>query len=258
LSTKARKPDAFARACADALGFELVELDNWQCCGAVYPLGCDDIVGKLPSVRALVQAKKDGRALVTLCAACHHVLKRVNNDMRHDADLRAVVAAYDAELEYDGSVEVLHYLEVLQRHVGFDTIKGRVTDALKGRKIGAYYGCMLLRPSSIMAFCDPENPTIFEDFIRAVGAVAVVYPQRNECCGGYIALKEPEKSAVMAAGVAASAKGRGAQELITACPLCQYNVAQNCGDDVEVRYFTEILAEALGISLEGSGADDKN
>lgn len=79
------------------------------------------------------------------------------------------------EEPYEGETKVLHYLEVLRDRVGFDTIKEKVTHPLTGRKIGAYYGCMLLRPSSIMAFDDPENPTIMEDFIRALGAEPVVY-----------------------------------------------------------------------------------
>ena len=91
---------------------------------------------------------------------------------------------------YEGETTVLHYLEVLRDRVGFDKLKEKVVNPLTGKKIGAYYGCLLLRPGKIMAFDDPENPTIMEDFIRALGAEPVIYPYRNECCGGYISLKE--------------------------------------------------------------------
>ena len=91
---------------------------------------------------------------------------------------------------YEGETTVLHYLEVLRDKVGFDKLKEKVVNPLTGKKIGAYYGCLLLRPGKIMAFDDPENPTIMEDFIRALGAEPVIYPYRNECCGGYISLKE--------------------------------------------------------------------
>ena len=73
LRNKAKDLDAYARASAKALGFELEELSDWQCCGGVYPLGTDEIASKLSSVRALAQAKEKGQALVTLCSACHHV-----------------------------------------------------------------------------------------------------------------------------------------------------------------------------------------
>ena len=83
LRTKAKDLDAYARASAKALGFELEEIENWQCCGGVYPLGTDEIASKLSSVRALNDAKEKGQDLVTLCSACHHVIKRVNDDMKN-------------------------------------------------------------------------------------------------------------------------------------------------------------------------------
>ena len=93
---------------------------------------------------------------------------------------------------------VLHFLEVIRDVVGFDALKEKVVNPLTGRKIAAYYGCLLLRPGKIMALDDPENPKLLEDFIRALGAEPVVYPYRNECCGGYISLKEPEMAKIVA------------------------------------------------------------
>lgn len=191
LKTKAKELDLYARKSAEALGFTLEEIEDWQCCGAVYPLASDEIATKLSSVRALNAAKEKGQDLVTLCSACHHVIKRVNDDMANVDDIRQKVNNYlDLEEAYSGETHVYHYLEVLRDKVGFDKIRQMVKNPLTGRKIGAYYGCMLLRPSSILQFDDPENPTILEDFIRALGAEPVVYPYRNECCGGYISLKE--------------------------------------------------------------------
>ena len=55
------------------------------------------------------------------------------------------------EQPYEGETNVLHYLEVLRDRVGFDELKKKVVKPLTGRKIGAYYGCLLLRPSSVLA-----------------------------------------------------------------------------------------------------------
>ncbi len=88
----------------------------------------------------------------------------------------------------------MHYFELLRDVVGFDKIKEKVVNPLTGRKIAAYYGCLLLRPGKVMAFDDPENPAIMEEFIRAIGAEPVIYPYRNECCGGYVALEDPERA----------------------------------------------------------------
>ena len=88
LKTKARALDECARRCAAALGVELVEPEDWQCCGAVYPMAKDEIAPKLSAVRALADAKRHGQELVTLCAACHNVLKRTNLDMARDEHTR--------------------------------------------------------------------------------------------------------------------------------------------------------------------------
>ena len=105
--------------------------------------------------------------------------------MKHDADIRAKVNNYlKLDPPYAGETEVLHYLEVLRDKIGWENVKAAVKNPLTGRKIGAYYGCLLLRPSREMCFDDPENPTILEDFIRAIGAEPVYYGLRNECCGG--------------------------------------------------------------------------
>lgn len=246
LRNKAKDLDRYARASAEALGFTLEELENWQCCGGVYPLGADEIASKLPSVRALNAASEKGQDLVAVCSACYHVLKRVNDDMKHVFDTQLRANNYMAlEHPYTGQTQVLHFLEVLRDRVGFDNLKKAVVNPLTGRKIGAYYGCLLLRPSAVLAFDDPENPSIMEDFIRALGAEPVIYPYRNECCGGYISLKEKDMSQRMCDRITESAAGFHADCLVTACPLCKYNL--NKSGNLPVVYFTELLAEALGV-----------
>lgn len=248
LKNKAQALDMYARASASVLGFELEEVSEWQCCGGVYPLGSDEIATKLSSVRVLNEAKKKDQALVTLCSACHHVIKRVNDDMKNVPEIYQKANRYlQLEEEYRGETNVYHFLEVLRDQIGFDKLKEKVVKPLTGKKIGAYYGCLLLRPSSILAFDNPENPKILEDFIRAIGAEPVIYPYRNECCGGYISLKEKDMSKNMCEKIAQSAEGFGADMLITACPLCMYNLNKTESKKIPVYYFTELLAEALGL-----------
>lgn len=248
LKTKAKELDQYGRKSAEALGFTLQELPEWQCCGAVYPLARDEIATKLSSVRALAGAKEMDTDLVTLCSACHHVIKRVNGDMRNDADIRDKVNRYlKLDVPYGGETTVLHYLEVLRDRVGFDTLKEKVVNPFTGRKIGAYYGCLLLRPSAEMGFDDPENPTIMEDFIRAIGGEPVIYAMRNECCGGYMTLENRDLSRSKATKIIDNAKACGAEMIITACPLCMYNLRENAAEALPVHYFTELLAEALGV-----------
>ena len=86
---------------------------------------------------------------------------------------------------------------------------------------------------------------IMEDFIKALGAEPVVYPYRNECCGGYISIKDKEASEKMCDRITESAAGFEADCLVTACPLCKYNL--NKSGKLPIVYFTELLAEALGV-----------
>jgi heterodisulfide reductase subunit B len=153
---------------------------------------------------------------------------------------------------YAGETEVLHYLELLRDKVGFDKIKAAVTNPLKGRRVAAYYGCLLLRPGKVMAFDDPENPSIMENFIRALGAEPVIYPARNECCGGYIAMEDAASAQKRSNAVAQSAVNHGADCIVTACPLCKYNLEKH-NKELPVVYLTELLAEALGVKEDGDG-----
>ncbi len=247
LRTKAKKLDEYARKCAEILGVTLEELEDWQCCGGVFTTSRDEIATKLSSVRALAEAGRKGQPLVTVCSACHNVIKQTNHAMQTDAEFAFKVNNYLApDVSYNGETEVLHYLELLRDVVGYDRIREKVVNPLKGRRIAAYYGCLLLRPSKVMQLDDPENPSVIENLIRTLGAEPVAYSMRNECCGGYIALEDAESAKKKSQLVANSAASHGAGMIVTACPLCRYNLEKN-GSPVPVVYITELLAEALGV-----------
>jgi len=252
LKTKAKDLDRYARRAAASLGIHLTELPAWQCCGAVYPQASDEIAARLSAVRALAGAKALGQELVTLCSACHHVLKRVNLDMACDETIRARANSYlQLDVPYGGETSVIHYLELLRDKIGFDAVRAKVVKPLAGRKIAAYYGCLLLRPGKEMQMDNPENPTILEDFIRALGGEPVLYPLRNECCGAYITMENKALAVKRSSAVMESAVGAGAAAIVTACPLCLYNLCRNSdGPRLPVCYFTELLAEALGVKRE--------
>ena len=256
LSTKAKELDNAARRAAKVLGFPLVELPDWQCCGAVYPMAPDAIAERLSAVRALVAARANGGVLVTLCSACYHVIKRVNHDMATNAEIRKKVNNYlQLDEPYAGETKVLHYLEVLRDEIGWEKLAQLVSHPLKGRKVGAYYGCMLLRPGAVLTLDDPESPTVLENFIKALGATPVIYSLRNECCGGYMALEDKKQCELLVGEIKNNAQSCGAEELITACPLCAYNLTAN-GEQgsLPTHYFTELLGEALGIDASEGGA----
>jgi heterodisulfide reductase subunit B len=241
----------YARNAAETLGVTMTEVSDWQCCGTVYPMASDEIITRLSSVRVLDYAKKQNRDLLTLCSACHHVLKRVNNDMETNSDICGKVNRYlKLEEAYAGETRVIHYLEMLRDVIGFQKLRERVIKPLKGKKIAAYYGCLLLRPNAVMQFDNPESPSVMEDFISAIGGTPVFYAYRNECCGGYVSLENTALAGQMCQNICASAVEKGAEALITACPLCMYNLKRNGGGrNLPVYYFTELLADALDVKV---------
>lgn len=250
LKNKAIELDAYARFSAEALGFELKEIEEWQCCGGVYPMSQKEVAPKLPSVRALADARDNNQDLVTLCAACYNVLKQTNDAILNDGFTAFKANTYLKEdgIEYNGETKVLHFLEILRDVIGWDNVKAAVKNPLKGKKIGAYYGCLLLRPANVMKFDDPENPQIIEDFIKAIGATPVIFAQRNECCGAYTMFEDNSIPEKRANAIISNAEDFGAEMLVTSCPLCRYNLIKNKKDsNLDVIYFTELLAEALGV-----------
>lgn len=254
LKTTATALEESALKAAGALGIELVEQDEWQCCGAVFPLSTDEIASFLSSVRSLSAAFEAKEKLVTLCAACHHVIKRTNHLLQTREDVRQKVNDYlKLENYYAGQGEVIHYLELLRDELGFDQLMEKVKNPLEGRKIAAYYGCLLLRPAKVMAFDNAENPRIMEDFITALGATPVDYPYRTECCGVYLSLSNENVVSGMVKKIVGSALRHGAEAIINACPLCHYNLLEFQDKSPQgepalpVYYFTQLLEEALGL-----------
>ncbi len=246
LKNKAKDLDNYARLSAEALGVTLEEIENWQCCGGVFTSASDEVATKLSSVRLLKAAQEASQPLVTVCSACHNVVKQTNHAMQTNKEFADKVNRYMADGIYDGGTQVYHFLELLRDVIGFDTLAQKVVSPLKGKKIAAYYGCLLLRPASLLKLDDPENPSVMEDLIRALGAEPVIFANRNECCGGYVVMESPELAAKKSNAVTSNAAAQGADMIITACPLCKYNLLKN-GSQIPVVYFTELLAEALGV-----------
>lgn len=261
LNTFAKSFDESARDAALAIGFEMAELKQWNCCGATFPLTPDNLIALSAPAKVLSNAGKEGDTLTTLCSVCYNVLKRTNKVMRDNKEKRTTINGFIEE-EYDGGVNVLHFLEVLRDKIGFDKVKAAVKRPLTGIKTGAYYGCMLLRPFEDMGIDNAERPTVFENLLKALGAEPVEFPNRIECCGAHLAMNNEEVVTKLSGNVMTSAVGSGAELIVTSCPLCQYNLEKSQDKvaaetpgyaGVPVIYFTQALGLALGQPIESLG-----
>jgi heterodisulfide reductase subunit B len=253
LYTKSKNLDLCARESATILGFELKELETWNCCGAIYSTVTDDISNQVAPVRNLIEAQKISNKLVTLCAACYNVLKRSNRylSLKENETYRKRIMNF-LETEYDGNTQVVHYLETLKHDIGFNELKSKVKKSLNGLKIGSYYGCLMLRPSKELNFDDPDNPMMMDEMFEALGATAIDFPFKGECCGGYVLVNKPDVALKCAQTILESLKAAGADCVATTCPLCQYNIdnqqkLMNSQFNLPIFYFTQLLGLALGL-----------
>ncbi len=263
LSTKAKNYDRSGRAVAAALGLELEELPEWQCCGATFPLMLDDSMALIAPTRVLYQAQQAGDRVAVLCAICFNVLRRSQALLKRDPEMLERINWF-TEQEYHGDVRVVHFLEILRDDLGWEGLAERVVRPLTGLRVAPYYGCLLLRPYEEIGLDDPEDPVILHDLVRALGAEPVDFPYNIECCGSYLTVKEPQVSETLSQDVIASAREHDAQVIITACPLCQFNLdypqreteAGRTGNEIPVLYFTQLMAVALGLPEETWGLED--
>lgn len=263
--------DRSARDAALSLGFELDEIEHWTCCGAVPPVSRERVMNLVAPSRILRTVQESGRdLLVTLCDFCYNTLKRTNHAILNDPVIRRRVGAFLAEdrsgspgaADYEGGVRVLHFLEYLRDVVGYGTLPGRVVRPLGGLRVAPYYGCVMLRPGGEIGLDNPENPSIIDDLVTALGGEPVRYPYRTECCGSYLSVSNPEASTRLCRTILASARERGAEALVVSCPLCFHNLDSQQAALQErhpgfrplpVLYFTQLLSLALGHAPERQG-----
>jgi len=255
LKTKARGLEDSAIASMAVLGINLVEIQRWNCCGAVYSLADDDLVHFLAPIRNLIRAREQGaHKVATLCSFCYNALKRANLLVQKDAGKRKAINDFIEEgKDYNGEVEVVHLLEVLRDEVGWESISEKVKIPLQGLKVAPYYGCTLLRPQEI-ALDDVERPTILNHLMKSIGAEVVEFPFATECCGSFQIVTKPDLVTQRAWDILSSALRKGADALVVTCPLCHFNLSQRQPElryrysdftDIPVFYFGQLLALSL-------------
>ncbi|HID73751.1 MAG TPA: heterodisulfide reductase, subunit B, partial [Thermoplasmata archaeon] len=254
---------ATARAVLEALGHELREMEEWNCCGVVSSLTTDDLMHHIAPLRNLVHVEDEGMdRVIVVCDMCANTLKQTNRRVRENPDdLETLNAFMDRENDYRGTVTVQHLLEFLRDEVGFAAIRKRVVRPLKGMRIMPYYGCMLLRPREV-AIDDAEEPRVLADLIEALGGEVVDSPYKIECCGAYRTIDQKEATSRRAQRITAYALERGAEAIALSCPLCRYNLDVR-GKEAEalfpgytqipVIYYTQLMSIAIGLDIENCG-----
>lgn len=253
------------KAISKTLDIELVEIPDWNCCGAIDAIYSYEPEYSLALVaRNLSLAEKMQADIVTLCSACYFSLARTNKLFKENPEVKAKIndALSSIGLSYSGGVKVRHFLEALLTDVGLEKIKSKVTVPLNSFNVASYYGCLLVRPVDLTHFDDPEHPTRMDELVETLGASKVDYYSKTKCCGASLGVTDENVMLELSKKILLDAKNAGANCMITACPLCQFNLDAKQKDieskfnlkiDLPILHFTQLIGLAFGIDAKELG-----
>ncbi len=261
MDSSARAYQESLEAIVEPLELHLEEIEDWNCCGATEYLGINLIPAYSLIARNLALAAKQAqgtRTVVAPCSACYLNLAKADHYMQERPALGEKVneALSAGGLQYQpGTLDVRHLIDILVYDIGLETIRSKVTQPLKGLKVVPYMGCMLPRPDYQNRWSDHEHPTELDDLLRALGADVIDYPLTTSCCGGHMAQIGPETAFELIRRLIADAEERGAQMMVTVCPMCQMNIDAYQGEmnhffgthyHMPILFFTQLMGLAFG------------
>jgi heterodisulfide reductase subunit B len=246
------------------LDCNLLELEDWNCCGATAYMSVKETMSFAISARNLALAEKHDRPLVAPCSSCYTILNKTNRYLKELPDFHAKVneCLKEGGLNYNLGVKVRHPLDVLINDIGLEKIKESTINSLNGLKIANYYGCQIVRPMGV--FDDTENPTTMDQLFEAIGAENVYFPFKLKCCGGMLMTTYDDVAIKLSKEIIASAVENNADCIVTTCPLCQMNLeayqdiinkVYSTNYDMPVLYFTQVLGLAFGFTEKELGID---
>ncbi len=250
------------RAVSEVLEVELIEIEDWNCCGSTPYSSFEELASFCLSARNLALAERKGLDLVTPCSSCYVILNRTNAYLKQYRELKAKVdeALAAGGLEYHGTVRVRHLLDVLVNDVGYDAISAKVKRNLGGLKVAPYYGCQVVRPR--FGFDHPEIPQSLDKLIVSLGGEPVPFPMKARCCGGSLIISEEALALDLIGKILNSALDNGAECIITPCPLCQTNLDAyqsrvnkklHASFNLPILFFTQLMGWAFGLNEDELG-----
>jgi heterodisulfide reductase subunit B len=262
LEASAKGYDESFRFVFKELGLNLVELEDWNCCGATYYMATKETTSLVISARNLALAELYGNDLVAPCSSCYTILYKTNHILKNNPIMKAKVdqALKKDNLQYNLTIKVRHPLEVIVNDVDREAIISKARFRLDGIKIAQYYGCQIVRPDR--GLDDKENPQMMDSLFAALGAENVYFPMKVRCCGGMLMTTYSDVALELNKEILECASENGADLLVTTCPLCQINLEAYQGKinkkfktnfHMPVLFFTQALGLALGGSPGGLG-----
>lgn len=255
--------EASTRAVCNALNMDLVEIEDWNCCGSTPAHSVSHELSGALAARNLMQAAKTGAdCVISPCPSCSSNLKMARYRMQNPAFKAKVDELLDAPTpaNADGGADLMETYSVLQaivENVGVENVASRVTYPLEGIKVVTYYGCLLSRPAHVAKFDDPENPVSLDNIMKALGAEVLPFALKTECCGAAMGIPDVNIPGSLSGRILDTAKAVGAEAVVTACPLCHMNldlrqrqaarISKKSFFGLPVFYYTQLIALAFGL-----------
>jgi heterodisulfide reductase subunit B len=254
LEGTAREYDVSTRVACQELGIELTELEAWSCCGASSGHATNTWLSLALPARNLRLVEEQGfGAMIAPCAMCFARFRHAVHEMRDPEVRDQVNALLDAPVRNE--VKVHSLVDLFSEAEQLDLIRERTRRSLEGLRLAAYYGCLLVRPPEILEPDDPENPTMLDRIIEAAGATLVDWSFKTECCAGSLVLSRTDIALELTRKLLEEAVRRGANGIVTACPMCHMNLDTRQGQinrrygtdlDLPIFYFTQLVGLAAG------------
>lgn len=237
-------------AVCEALGMELIELNDWNCCGASSAHSLDHELALALPGRNVALAQKAGLDIVIPCPACYQHCRDADTRMREDQAWREKMEDI-LRFQYEGEARPRHLLEVLSRDLDTETLKEKVTHPLSGLKVASYYGCVLVRPPELTGWDDPEHPVTMDRLMTALGAEAIDWSYKVDCCGASLTLSRGDIVTELSTKIVEGAAEAGADCIVSVCGMCEINLdtrqTPRSRDKMPVFYLTELMALAFGL-----------
>lgn len=247
------------QATMQAIGAELIELEDWTCCGASAAEATSYLLSMVLAARNLALGEKmgvDGDFLIP-CSACYLNLRKVEDHVQRDEKLLNKIneALREEDLQYQGGIKVRHLLDVLVTDFEPSSIKPLVKRELSDLRVAPYYGCQVLRP--YIAFDDPQQPRSMELLLKALGVEIHSWTVGGRCCGA--ALMTTQKDVALELTGSILKEAQGADCIVTVCPMCQMNleayqdsISKARGEElnISILYLPQLMGLALGLPVE--------
>lgn len=244
-------------------GIELIEIPDWNCCGATSAHVKGKWLGLALPARniALSEQFLPGLDICVACASCYSRMKITTNALRKDQETRDKLSSM-AETKVEGKADIVNLMDILCSEEGMEAVKKAIVRPLTGFKVACYYGCLTSRPREEMGVENIENPQVMDKLVALTGAEPLEWDFKTECCGASHQVDVPNEARPLIERILRNAKSYGARGIVTACPLCNMNLdmreeeingAMGTAYDMPVYQFTQLLAIAMGASAKEIG-----